>query len=177
MNRKAVVFLSLVLMSLSCSMLKKGMAVEKPSQKFDGNGITFQYPLNWEIISPHDLNIYVTDFTYLAVLADKDKDMGTIVRIVIVQTEKSFNAFLEQEEGYYSEQSKTYSENKITVDGNQAVQIESTGTGSAEDRRTSLEIYFEHAGQIYYLTFVTYEKNYPIVKADFTTVINSFHIL
>ena len=44
----------------ACSLQSKGVS-ERPSQIYDANGITFNYPLNWEVISPDQLSVMVVN--------------------------------------------------------------------------------------------------------------------
>jgi hypothetical protein len=102
--KKWVVLLTIMTMgSLGCSLLTKvtsqitsqtGEAASIPLQTFDGNGVTFRYPQSWEEIDPESLSVYVTDYTYLAVFADKDDSKGTLARFVIVQTDQSFADYI-----------------------------------------------------------------------------------
>lgn len=161
---------------LACSLQKKEIS-KIPSQVYDANGITFNYPQSWEVISPDQLNIYVTDYTYLAVLADKDENKSTVARIVIVQTDKTFNDYIAGEKDYYQSQYKDqYSEKATTVNGVSATQFVSTGSSLSGDMKKSLNIYLEHNHQIYYLTFSTLAANYDQVKPEFDLIVNSFQI-
>lgn len=129
------------------------------------------------MISPNQLNIYVTDYTYLAVLADKDDSTGTVARFVIVQTDKGFNDYMGGERDYYQKQYKDrFSEKAISVNGMSATQFESTGSALSGEKKKSLNIYFEHNHKIYYLTFSTLLANYDKVKPDFDMIVNSFQI-
>jgi hypothetical protein len=149
----------------------------RPSQIYDANGITFNYPQNWEVISPSQLSIYVTDYTYLAVLADKDDSTGTMARFVIVQTAKTFDDYIAEERGYYQKQyNDQYSENTTNVNGVPATQFEAIGSALSGDKKKSLSVYFEHNHKLYYLTFTTLLPNYDGVKPDFDMAVNSFKI-
>jgi len=150
---------------------------EKPSQIYDANGITFNYPQNWDVISPDQLSVQVTDYTYLAVLADKDDSTGTVVRIVIVQTDKGFNDYLAGERTYFKEQYKDQlSEKAISANGMPATQFETIGNTLSGEKKKSLNIYFEQNNKIYYLTFSTLLANYDKVKPDFDMIVKSFQI-
>ena len=178
-NERLTIFAVSIILAISilaCSLQGKGNS-RTPSQHYDANGITFDYPLNWEVISPDHLNIYVTDYTYLAVLADKDESRSTVARIVIAQTDKTFNDYIAGEKDYYQKQYKDqYSVKNLAVNGISATQFESTGSALSGEKRKSLNIYFEHANKIYYLTFSTLAANYDKVKTDFDLVVNSFQI-
>jgi hypothetical protein len=176
MKRYLAVLAVLTFGIVGCSLQSKGVS-ERPSQIYDANGITFNYPLNWEVISPDQLSVYVTDYTYLAVLADKDDSTGTVARFVIVQTDKGFDDYVAGERDYYQEQYKDQlSEKAISVNGVSATQFESTGSALSGEEKKSLNIYFEHNHEIYYLTFSTLLADYDKVKPDFDMVVNSFHI-
>ena len=160
MKRYISVLTILTISILACSLQGKGNS-GNPSQTYDANGVTFNYPQNWEVISPDQLNIYVTDYTYLAVLADKDESNSTVARFVIVQTDKTFNDYIAGEKDYYQKQYKDqYSEKDIAVNGISATQFESTGSALSGEKKKSLNIYFEHNHEIYYLTFSTLLANY-----------------
>jgi hypothetical protein len=176
MKRYIAVFAVLAIGILACTLQRKETSVT-PSQVYDANGITFKYPLNWEVISPDQLSVYVTDYTYLAVLSDKDDSSGTVARFVIVQTDKGFTDYIAGERDYYKKQYKDQlSEKAIRVDGKSATQFESTGATLSGEKKKSLNIYFEYNHEIYYLTFSTSLANYDKVKPDFDMVVNSFHI-
>ncbi len=164
------------LLDLACASRGIGVS-ERPSQVYDQNGVTFKYPQNWEVISPEQLSVYVTDYTYLAVLADKDDSVGTVARFVIVQTDKAFNDYMAEKRDYYQKQYKDqFSEKAITVNGTPAIQFESSGSSLNGEKRKSLNIYFEYNDQVYYLTFSTLLEKYDQVKPDLDMVVNSFKI-
>jgi hypothetical protein len=176
MKRYLAALTVLIFGIIACSLLGKS-GPEKPSQLYDANGVFFDYPQNWEVISPDQLSIYVTDYTYLAVLADKDDSAGTVARFVIVQTDKGFDEYMVGERDYYQKQYKDQiSEKAISVNGMSATQFESTGSTLSGEKKKSLNIYFEHNNEIYYLTFSTLLANYDKAKSDFDMVVNSFQV-
>jgi hypothetical protein len=164
------------MLSLACAMLGAGVS-ERPSQVYDQNGVTFKYPQSWEVISPQQLSVYVTDYTYLAVLADKDESVGTVARFVIVQTNKTFDDYMAEEREYYQQHYKDkLAEKAITVNGRPAIQFETSGSSLGGEERKSLNIYFEQNAQIYYLTFSTLLAKYDQVKPDLDMIVKSFKV-
>ena len=177
MKKSSSVLLCLIfaMLSLACAVIQ-GMGA-RPSQVYDQNGVTFKYPQDWEVISPEQLSVYVTDYTYLAVLADKDDSIGTVARFVIVQTDKAFDDYMAEERDYYQEHYKDQlSEKAITVNGVPATQFETSGSSLGGEERKSVNIYFEYNDQVYYLTFSTLAAKYDKVKPDIDMVVNSFKV-
>lgn len=163
-------------MMLACAGIPAA-APAIPSKTYDANGVTFNYPQSWQEISPSQLSVYVTDYTYLAVLADQDKNGGTVARFVIVQTDTTFDDYLASERAYYVQHYKdSLAEKTTSVAGMSATQFETTGAALSGDKMKSLNIYFEYNHRIYYLTFSTPLANYEKAKPGIDLVVNSFKI-
>ncbi|MBN2115203.1 MAG: hypothetical protein JW730_01440, partial [Anaerolineales bacterium] len=174
MKRILSVLIVLLFGMLDLACAGQGIGVsERPSQVYDQNGVTFKYPQNWEVISPRQLSVYVTDYTYLAVLADKDDRVGTAARFVIVQTDKAFNDYMVEQRDYYQKRDQ-FSEKAITVNGTPAMQFESSGSSQGGEKRKSINIYFEYNDQVYYLAFSTLLEKYDRAKPDIDMIVNSF---
>ena len=163
---------------LTCDALAGGGgASEIPAKNYDDNGIAFIYPQSWEVISPDQLNVYVTDYSYLAVLADSEEGTGAVARFVIVQTDKTCDEYLSQERSYYLERNQGQSAEKaILVHGTPAVQFETTGSTPSGEKVKTINIYFEHEDQVYYLTFSVPVKNYDPVLPAIEMILDSFEI-
>ena len=129
------------------------------------------------MISPDQLNVYVTDYSYLAVLADSEEGTGAVARFVIVQTDKTCDEYLSQERSYYLERNQGQSAEKaILVHGTPAVQFETTGSTPSGEKVKTINIYFEHEDQVYYLTFSVPVKNYDPVLPAIEMILDSFEI-
>ena len=150
-------------------------ASKKQTIVYDHNGITFDYPVNWEVISPSQLNIYVTDYTYLAVLSNNETDGTSIVRMVKVQTDKSYDDYVASERDY-DKNSSGFAETNINVNGLHAIELSYTGSSLSGDKKKSLNVYFEKNNEIYYVTYSTLATDFNSEQADFNTMINSFQI-
>lgn len=148
-----------------------GSANKKQTAVYDKNGITFNYPTNWKAISPRSLNMYVTDFTYLAVLSNNDTGGRSIVQMVIAETGQSYDEFVASQKAY-DQKSGGFVEWSGTVDGTPAIEYTTGGDG----KRKSINIYFEKRGKTYYLTLAGDTKNFSQDSADFDTMLNSLHV-
>ena len=170
-----VIILALAILAAGCAGQASNQASgtsNKPTVAYDKNGITFNYPANWEVISPNSLNIQVTDFKYLAVLSNNDTDGRSIVEMVIAETGQSYDDFVTSEKAY-DQKSSGFAESSTTVDGVPAVEYT---TGGSSDQRKSVNIYFEKGGKTYYLALADDTKNFDQDKADFDTMLNSLHV-
>lgn len=167
--------LTIVALIFGCSAQTTKQTVKNQKQMvaYDANGITFSYPKDWEVISPSQLNIQVTDYTYLAVLSNKTNGNDAIVRMVIVQPNNLYKSYQD-----YIEYLKKNGSNIVNtkVNGISALEYSSTGKSLSGNTRKSVSNCFEKNGEIYDMTLSSTEKDFKINQADFKAMMDTFQI-
>ena len=143
-----------------------GSTAKIESQPYSANGVSFDFPKDWQTISSSQLSIQVTDWEYLAIVSDGATG-GSLAALIKLRPQDTV-------ESAVSDSKKPGSQVKtVTVAGVPGTEIVSTGSSLSGDKVTSRTIIFEKNGAVYQLNFATKADKYESESPKFDLVMKT----
>ena len=163
---------TLVLDLSACGGKTSGSTAKIESQPYSANGVSFDYPKNWQTISSSQLSVQATDWNYLAIVSDGTNG-GSLAAVIKLRPQDTVESAVSDAKQF---KNSDVQENAVTVAGVPATQLVSTGSTISGDKVTSRTIIFEKNGAVYELNFATKTDKYESESPKFDLVMKTLQL-
>ena len=155
-----------VLSVLMVVVAVSGCTSNTNTQTFNGQGISFQYPSDWQQFTPN--NTDASEVVHLQITE------GTSILGVFVKSDDGLNLELQKEAMLMgiSRNNNVISINKINIAGGSGYRIDTSYEKGNGSKGYHTHIFFVKNGKFYLLLFTT--DSLSAIESDINTIVNSF---